>query len=123
MRAEPGDRLHHWDLHYGNVLAPLPGSGHGSWPAIDPRPLAGHPGFELLPALRDRWDDALATGYLAGALRRRFDLLTEALELDREVAAVWTPARVLQDAAWAAEEGGTTLDPAQRAIADVLLGG
>ncbi|MFI8461085.1 aminoglycoside phosphotransferase family protein [Kitasatospora sp. NPDC085464] len=122
VRAEPGDRLLHWDLHYGNVLAPLPGSGRAPWLAIDPKPLAGHPGFELLPALRNRWDDAVATGDLAGALRRRFDLLTEALELDREVAAAWTLARVLQNAAWAAEEGEIALDPAQRAIAEVLLG-
>ncbi|MFJ6623317.1 aminoglycoside phosphotransferase family protein [Kitasatospora sp. NPDC091335] len=121
-RTEPGDRLLHWDLHYGNVLAPLPGSGRAPWLAIDPKPLAGHPGFELLPALRNRWTDLVATGDLARALRRRFDLLTEVLELDREVAAAWTLARVLQNAVWAAEEGETGLDPAQRAVAELLLG-
>ncbi|MFJ8627736.1 aminoglycoside phosphotransferase family protein [Kitasatospora sp. NPDC093550] len=123
VRAEAGDRLLHWDLHYGNVLAPLPGSDRGPWLAIDPKPLAGHPGFELLPALRNRWEDVVAAGVPARAVRRRFDLLTEALELDREVAAAWTLARVLQNAVWAAEEGGTELDPAQRAVAEALLGG
>ncbi|MEU9046247.1 MULTISPECIES: aminoglycoside phosphotransferase family protein [unclassified Kitasatospora] len=122
VRAEPGDRLLHWDLHYGNVLAPLPGSGRGPWLAIDPKPLAGHPGFELLPALRNRWEDLVATGDLTRALLRRFDLLTETLELDREIATAWTLARVLQNAAWAAEEGETVLDPTQRAIAELLLG-
>ncbi|MFD0411249.1 aminoglycoside phosphotransferase family protein [Kitasatospora sp. NPDC127116] len=122
VRADPGDRLLHWDLHYGNVLAPLPGSGRAPWLAIDPKPLAGHPGFELLPALRNRWEDVVATGDATRALRRRFDLLTEVLELDREVAAAWTLARVLQNAVWAAEEGGAELDPAQRAVAEVLLG-
>ncbi|MFF4384192.1 aminoglycoside phosphotransferase family protein [Kitasatospora sp. NPDC001547] len=122
VRAEPGDRLLHWDLHYGNVLAPLPGSGRAPWLAIDPKPLAGHPGFELLPALRNRWADVVATGDPARALRRRFDLLTEALELDREVAAAWTLARVLQNAVWAAEEGEARLDRPQRVVAEVLLG-
>ncbi|MFH8386008.1 aminoglycoside phosphotransferase family protein [Kitasatospora sp. NPDC018058] len=121
VRAEPGDRLLHWDLHYGNVLAPLPGSGRGPWLAIDPKPLAGHPGFELLPALRNRWDDLRAGGNPGRALRLRFDLLVDVLELDREVAAAWTLTRVLQNAAWAAEEGETALDPAQRAIAELLL--
>ncbi|MFJ7912581.1 aminoglycoside phosphotransferase family protein [Kitasatospora sp. NPDC096204] len=122
VRADPGDRLLHWDLHYGNVLAPLPGSGRAPWLAIDPKPLAGHPGFELLPALRNRWADLVATGDPARALRRRFDLLTEALELDRGVAAAWTLARVLQNALWAVEEGAERLDPDQRVVAEVLSG-
>ncbi|MFE5584854.1 aminoglycoside phosphotransferase family protein [Kitasatospora sp. NPDC056531] len=122
VRAESGDRLLHWDLHYGNVLAPLPGTGRGPWLAVDPKPLAGHPGFELLPALRNRWNDLQAGGAPDRALRLRFDLLLDVLELDREVAAAWTLARVLQNAAWAAEEGEATLDPAQRVIAELLLG-
>ncbi|MFG2916806.1 aminoglycoside phosphotransferase family protein [Kitasatospora sp. NPDC048298] len=122
VRADPGDRLLHWDLHYGNVLAPLPGSGRAPWLAIDPKPLAGHPGFELLPALRNRWADLVATGDPARALRRRFDLLTEVLELDRGVAAAWTLARVLQNAVWAVEEGAARLDPDQRVVAEVLSG-
>ncbi|MGW3077635.1 aminoglycoside phosphotransferase family protein [Kitasatospora sp. NPDC001132] len=122
VRADPGDRLLHWDLHYGNVLAPLPGSGRAPWLAIDPKPLAGHPGFELLPALRNRWADLVATGDPARALRRRFDLLTEVLELDRGVAAAWTLARVLQNAVWAVEEGAARLDPGRRVVAEVLSG-
>ncbi|MFG2910753.1 aminoglycoside phosphotransferase family protein [Kitasatospora sp. NPDC048286] len=122
VRADPGDRLLHWDLHYGNVLAPLPGSGRAPWLAIDPKPLAGHPGFELLPALRNRWADLVATGDPARALRRRFDLLTEVLELDRGVAAAWTLARVMQNAVWAVEEGAARLDPDQRVVAEVLSG-
>jgi streptomycin 6-kinase len=48
--AEPGDRLLHWDLHYENVLA----SERAPWLAIDPKPLAGDPGFDLCPALDNR---------------------------------------------------------------------
>ncbi|MFJ2868383.1 aminoglycoside phosphotransferase family protein [Kitasatospora sp. NPDC087314] len=122
VRAEPGDRLLHWDLHYGNVLAPPEGCGRAPWLAIDPKPLIGHPGFELLPALRNRWDDVLATGDVARALRWRFDLLVEVLDVDREVAAAWTLARVPQNAVWGAEAGEPALDPAQRAVAELLSG-
>ncbi|MEV8327945.1 aminoglycoside phosphotransferase family protein [Kitasatospora sp. NPDC056731] len=122
VRTEPGDRLLHWDLHYGNVLAPPEGGGRAPWLAIDPKPLVGHPGFELLPALRNRWADVLATGDVARALRWRFDVLVEALELDREAAVGWTLARVLQNAVWAVEDGDSALDPAQRVVAELLSG-
>ncbi|MFI8350021.1 aminoglycoside phosphotransferase family protein [Streptomyces sp. NPDC085596] len=90
---EPGDRLLHWDLHYGNVLA----SARAPWLAIDPKPLAGDPGFELLPALANRYDPA--------DTRRRFDVLTHAVGLDRERARAWTLARVLQNRLWQLAEG------------------
>ncbi|MFE1786096.1 aminoglycoside phosphotransferase family protein [Streptomyces sp. NPDC059506] len=123
---EPGDRLLHWDLHYANVLAPLPGTpvqGRADWVAIDPKPLAGDPGFELLPALRNRWDDVAGAADVPRAVRRRFDLMTEVAGLDRRRAAAWTLARVLQDALWDIEDGATALDEQQTAVAEALLGG
>ncbi|MFJ6606202.1 aminoglycoside phosphotransferase family protein [Streptomyces lydicus] len=115
--GEPGDRLLHWDLHYDNVLA----GEREPWLAIDPEPLAGDPGFELLPALHNRWAEVVATGDVERAVRRRFDLLTEALGLDRRRATGWTLGRVLQNALWDIEEGKTHLEPAQIAIAGALL--
>jgi len=88
------NRLLHWDLHYFNTLSTL--DGVAEWKAIDPKPLAGDSGFELLPALWNRWDDLVRTGDLAGALLRRFDLMTDVLQLDRSRAATWTLGRVLQ---------------------------
>jgi streptomycin 6-kinase len=90
---EPGDRLLHWDLHYENVLA----ADRAPWLAIDPKPLAGDPGFELLPAIADRYDPA--------DMRWRFDALTATLGLDRQRARAWTLARVLQDCLWEIEDG------------------
>ncbi|MGW0117703.1 aminoglycoside phosphotransferase family protein [Streptomyces sp. NPDC003327] len=109
--AEPGDRLLHWDLHEGNVL----GAVREPWLAIDPKPLAGDPGFELLPALvsRECADPA--------ELLWRFDLLTERLGLDRGRAGAWTLGRVLQNGLWNVEGGGPALPPEQQAVARVLL--
>ncbi|MFD5183517.1 aminoglycoside phosphotransferase family protein [Streptomyces sp. NPDC058372] len=114
---EPGDRLLHWDLHYGNVLAPHPGTeaaARGPWLAIDPKPLAGDPGFDLAPALHNRFDPA--------AVRRRFDALTALAGLDRGRAARWTLARVLQETQWDVLDGAHRLQPDQAHIARVLLG-
>ncbi len=117
LAGEPGDRLLHWDLHYDNVLA----GEREPWLAIDPEPLAGDPGFELLPALDNRWDEVVATGDVTRAVLRRFDLLTEVLGLDRRRATGWTLGRVLQNALWDIEDGRTALEPAQVAIATALL--
>lgn len=115
--GESGDRLLHWDLHYDNILA----GRREPWLAIDPKPLAGDPGFELLPALHNRWDEVVATGDVPRAVLRRFDRLTEVVGLDRERAVGWTLGRVLQNALWDIEDGDTALDPAQVVIATALL--
>ncbi|MEU7989514.1 aminoglycoside phosphotransferase family protein [Streptosporangium canum] len=116
--GESGDRLLHWDLHYDNILA----GQREPWLAIDPEPLAGDPGFDLWPALDSRWEEAVvATGDVTRAVLRRFDLLTEALGLDRQRATGWTLGRVLQNALWDIEDGKTSLEPAQVAIATILL--
>jgi streptomycin 6-kinase len=114
------NRLLHWDLHYFNTLSTL--DGVGEWKAIDPKPLMGDSGFELLPALWNRWDDLVRSGDVAGALLRRFDLMTEVLGLDRACAASWTLGRVLQNAVWDLvrfNEGH--IYPGHRTIAEVLI--
>ncbi|WP_049573191.1 aminoglycoside phosphotransferase family protein [Streptomyces sp. SBT349] len=119
---EPGDRLLHWDLHYDNVLAPHPSDPREPWLAIDPKPLAGDPGFELLAALHNRWDDVVATASIPRAILRRFDLMTEVTGLDRRRAAGWTLARVLQNALWDIENEDTNPHTEfDRAIAETLL--
>jgi streptomycin 6-kinase len=120
LRAEPGHRLLHWDLHFANVLATLDGTDR--WLAIDPKPVVGDPGFDLLAALHNRWDDVVATGDPPRAVRRRFDLMTEILGLDRHRAVGWTLGRVLQNALWEAENGTTAWNTGiDRLIAHTLL--
>lgn len=116
--GEAGDRLLHWDLHADNVLA----GQREPWLAIDPEPLAGDPGFDLWPALDDRWSAVVASGDVRRAVLRRFDLLTEVLDLDRQRAVGWTLGRVLQNALWDVADGRTALAPSQVATARALLG-
>ncbi|WP_330239997.1 aminoglycoside phosphotransferase family protein [Streptomyces sp. NBC_00525] len=117
LAGEPGDRMLHWDLHYDNVLA----GRREPWIAIDPEPLAGDPGFDLWPALDSRWDDDVAKGDTPRIVRRRFDLLTDALGLDRARATGWTLGRLLQNALWDIEDGETRLAPSAVAITNALL--
>ncbi|WP_031089325.1 aminoglycoside phosphotransferase family protein [Streptomyces sp. NRRL WC-3549] len=115
VRDEPGDRLLHWDLHYDNILAGRAEEGRaGQWVALDPKPLAGDPGFELFPALDNRFD--------AGEVLWRFDLLTEALGLDRDRARAWTLGRVLQNGVWSTGGGARRLAVDHVEIARRLLG-
>ncbi|WP_369170290.1 aminoglycoside phosphotransferase family protein [Streptomyces sp. R28] len=93
VAGEPGDRLLHWDLHDENVLA----CERSPWLAIDPKPLAGDPGFELWPALDNRFD--------ADDVRWRFDAMTDVLGLDRARARAWTYGRLLQNCLWDIEDG------------------
>jgi streptomycin 6-kinase len=120
--AEAGDRLLHEDLHHFNILAPLRPEQREPWLAIDPNPLAGDPGFVLLPALHNRWEEAVATGDVPRAIRRRFDLMTNTLGLDRQRATNWTLARILQNALWEVEHDDTIWHTGpDRAIAHTLL--
>ncbi|MGW6601606.1 aminoglycoside phosphotransferase family protein [Streptomyces sp. NPDC055036] len=110
---EPGDRLLHWDLYYENVLASHPADAREPWLAIDPKPLAGDPGFDLMPALDNRFDAAETVW--------RFDLMTEVLGLDRARARAWTLGRVLQNSLWDIADGERALNPEQVSIARSLL--
>lgn len=107
VAGEPGDRLLHWDLHLGNILA----AEREPWLAIDPKPLAGDPGFDLLPALLDRFDP--------DEVLWRFDLLAEVVG-DRERAVAWTLGRVLQNGLWDVEDGEDGLDEEQVEVARIL---
>ena len=93
VAAEPGDRLLHWDLHDENVLA----ADRAPWLAIDPKPLAGDPGYDLWPAIANRFD--------ADDIRWRFDAMTAGLGLDRDRARAWTLGRLLENSLWNVEDG------------------
>ncbi|NHI19151.1 hypothetical protein H9L10_07810 [Phycicoccus endophyticus] len=114
---DPGLLLH-TDLHYENVLR----SPEHGWTAIDPKPVAGHPGFDLWPMLRNRCDE-LGTGRaLRWSLRRRLSVLAEAAGIDVETARAWTLLRAGVEVSWASvvegEEALTTCIALHKALED-----
>ena len=116
VEAEPGDRLLRWDLHYGNVLA----ADREPWLAIDPEPLIGDPGFDLWPALDSGWSADDSVSDAPRIVRRRFDILTEMLDLDRSHAAAWTAARLLQNTLWDIEDGHHAISASAKTVDDAL---
>jgi streptomycin 6-kinase len=76
--AEDSDVLVNWDLHYGNVLAGV----REPWLVIDPKAAAGIPEYGLGPLLWTRLDEMDGPAALARYFRR----LTEAAQLDHELA-------------------------------------
>jgi len=91
-------QLLHWDLHFDNVLA----GQYEPWLAIDPKPLAGDPGFDLLPAIDNLFDPA--------EVLWRFDAMTQIIGLDRPRAKAWTLGRVMQNALWNIQDGEPPAD-------------
>lgn len=109
LAATPGAaRLLHGDYHYGNVLAraSVHATGSGAagpqaWAAIDPKPLVGEGEYDLVPLLRNRWDELARTGDAARACRRRLHSIADLAEMDRERAEHWCLVRSVDDALWA----------------------
>ncbi|MEX0850515.1 MAG: aminoglycoside phosphotransferase family protein, partial [Gaiellaceae bacterium] len=80
----------HQDFHGGNVLR----AEREPWLAIDPKPLVGEREFDAASLLRDRrW--LLGRSGDAARIRRRLDILSSELDLDRERTRRWGIAHAL----------------------------
>lgn len=100
--------LVHTDLHYENVLHALPGSPRPAaeqWVAIDPHAMAGHPGFELQPLLRNRADELGTGASFRWLVRRRLEVACEAAGIDEDEALAWSYVATAVQARWAAQDG------------------
>jgi len=89
--TDPGTdaALLHGNLHFANVVA----GGREPWQAVDPRPLAGDPAYEVAPVLEHRWAEAVAEGDLRGALLERLYLLVDGAGLDEDRVRDWVTVR------------------------------
>ena len=100
--------LVHTDLHYENVLHALPDSPRpldDQWVAIDPHAMAGHPGFEVQPLLRNRADELGTGSAFRWLVRRRVEVVCEAAGIDEDEALAWSYVATAMQARWAAEDG------------------
>ncbi len=88
-------RLLHTDLHYANVLR----GRDQEWLAIDPKPMAGDPAFEVAPALWNRADELGTGSAFRWSLRRRMEIICERAGIDQERARGWTIVREVDNAA------------------------
>ena len=101
--------LVHTDLHFENVLASRAGSGRPPWLAIDPHAMAGHPGVEVQPLLRNRVDEYGTGSTFRWQVRRRVEVACEAAGIDEDVAYAWSYVVTAMEARWAAEKGDSDL--------------
>ncbi|QIM20484.1 hypothetical protein G7075_03905 [Phycicoccus sp. HDW14] len=101
LGGEVPELLLHTDLHYENVLR----SPSGEWTAIDPKPVAGHPGFDLWPVLRNRFDELGSGAALRWSVRNRLSLVAGAAGVDEDEARAWTLLRAGVETSWSSLEG------------------
>ncbi|MGL5861320.1 MAG: aminoglycoside phosphotransferase family protein [Phycicoccus sp.] len=92
--------LLHTDLHFENVLG-----GSRGWTAIDPKPVAGHPAFDVLPVLQNRVAEMGTGAAFRWSVRHRVSLVAEAAGIDGDEALAWTLLRAGIEVSWA------TVDP------------
>jgi streptomycin 6-kinase len=93
----------HQDFHGGNVLR----ATREPWLAIDPKPLVGERAFDAASLLRDRRESIVRDPQARRRMRRRLDLLSSELGLERERMRGWAIGHAL---AWGIDAGGVHAD-------------
>lgn len=86
----------HGDFHYANIL----GRGADGWAAIDPKPLAGDPTYEVVPLLRNRWEEIRGGESGNATVERLMRRFADMAQLDLEVTCQWALVRSVDDALW-----------------------
>ncbi|MGI5186986.1 aminoglycoside phosphotransferase family protein [Promicromonospora sp. CA-289599] len=105
--------LLHGDFHYENVLR----SGT-SWKAIDPKPAHGPGEWDLLPLLRNRFDEFPPGPQLLPGIRDRLESLIAATGAHPERAYLFAHYRALRDADYARRINDRRFEEVATAIAD-----
>lgn len=101
LRSLDGEevRLLHGDLHYANVL-----SDGTDWVAIDPKPVNGHPAWEVAPLLANRAEEMGTGASLRWSVRRRVEVACDVAGLDEDVVRPVSALREVVNAIWALED-------------------
>ncbi|MCW2812176.1 MAG: aminoglycoside resistance protein [Friedmanniella sp.] len=109
--------LVHTDLHYANVLA----ADREPWLVIDPKPLAGDPAYEVAPLLWNRWEEAVATHDLRGALLERLYAVVDTAGLDEDRVRDWVTVRMLVLVLDGIRTGWARREPARVSAATTIV--
>jgi streptomycin 6-kinase len=91
----------HGDLHHWNILS----AERAPWLAIDPKGVVGEAAYEVGAWLRNPLPALFHQPDPGRLLRCRLDVLSEALELDRERLLGWGIAQAVLSAWWCVEDG------------------
>ena len=102
LRSSEPAVLLHGDLHHYNILS----AERAPWLSIDPHGLVGEPAFETGAFFGNSFD-LLSRRDPARISKRRADILSERLGLDRARVLAWGFAYQMLSAVWSAERGGT----------------
>jgi streptomycin 6-kinase len=106
--------LLHGDLHHGNILA----AERRPWLAIDPQGVVGERAYDTAALLHNP-AELLREPDPGRLLRRRIDLLSERLNLERTRVRGWGIAQAVLAAYWGLEDSGSVWDEAL-AFAELL---
>ncbi|SEE18258.1 streptomycin 6-kinase [Ruania alba] len=110
--AMPGPTvLLHGDLNPGNVLLDAPHGRTGHWLAIDPKPMAGDPGYDLWPLL-SQLDQPFRYPDPPAEIAARVRLAETTLGVPARRICEWALARSVESILWQWE---TWQDPARQA--------
>ncbi|MDR7384967.1 aminoglycoside phosphotransferase family protein [Promicromonospora iranensis] len=107
--------LLHGDFHYENVLR-----RGATWKAIDPKPTHGPGEWDLLPLLRNRFDELPRGPRQPAGIRDRLDSLIAATGSDPGRAYLFARYRALRDADYADRVGDTGFGAVATAIAEAV---
>ena len=107
--------LLHGDLHHYNIVA----AQRRPWLVIDPQGVCGEPAYEVGALIRNPDFEVYPLGDLRVLFRRRLDLLSELLELDRQRLLGWSLAQAVLSVWWAFDEEGRQ-DPRWLEVAEAL---
>ncbi len=100
--------LLHGDLHYFNILS----AQRQPWLAIDPKGLAGEPGYEIGAWLRNPPASVQTPAELKNNLMRRVAQFAEMLQLDQQRLVGWGMAQAVLSGWWSFEDHGHGWEPA-----------
>ncbi len=91
--------LLHGDLHHENILL-----GSSGWVAIDPKGYLSERAFEIGAFMRNPWPELMAQQDPSQIIKRRFDLFSQNLMIDRQRLIDWTYVSTVLAACWALQD-------------------